>query len=59
MAMVGVLPVEDPVYVRVDPAVDVVYEDPQEGREALEGLRRARWANGWHAETKVLPLIRR
>ena len=43
MAMQGVLPPEDPVYVRVDPAVDVVYEDPAEGRDVLEAVRYARW----------------
>ncbi len=32
MAMIGVLPPEEPVYVRVDPAVDVRYDDPREGQ---------------------------
>lgn len=55
MALMGVLPSEDPVYVRVDPAVDVVYEDPQEGREVLEGLRQARWPCPWYAEYQGPP----
>lgn len=55
MAIVGVLPPEDPVYVRVDPAVDVEYEDPQDGREVLEGLRYARWPYGWYAEYQGAP----
>jgi hypothetical protein len=55
MAMAGVLPPEDPMYVRVDPAVDVVYDDPQEGREVLAGLRAARWPRGWYAEFQGPP----
>lgn len=55
MAMHGVLPPEDPVYVRVDPAVDVVYEDPAEGRAVLEGLRYARWPYGWYAQFEGPP----
>src|SRR5579862_2486044 len=55
MGLIGVLPPEDPVYVRVDPAVDVAYEDPQEGREVLEGLRYARWPYGWYAEYQGPP----
>lgn len=42
MALVGVLPVEDPSYVRVDPAVDVLCADAREGQRVLEGLRYAR-----------------
>jgi hypothetical protein len=55
MATIGVLPVEEPRYVRVDPAVDVVYDDPQEGQRVLEGLRYARWPRGWHAEFQGPP----
>jgi hypothetical protein len=55
MALVGVLPVEDPSYVRVDPAVDVVYDDPLEGRQVLEGLRYARWPYGWYAQFEGPP----
>lgn len=55
MGMMGVLPPEEPVYVRVDPAVDVTYGDPQEGQQALEALRYARWPRGWHAEYQGPP----
>jgi hypothetical protein len=55
MAMVGVLPVEEPGCVRVDPAVDVVYGDPLEGQRVLEGLRYARWGRGWHAQFEGPP----
>lgn len=55
MAMVGVLPPEDPVYVRVDPAVDVRYTDSREGQRVLEGLRYARWPGQWHAEWQGPP----
>jgi len=55
MAMVGVLPPEEPGYVRVDPAVDVVYDDPREGRDVLEALRYARWPRGWYAEYQGAP----
>jgi hypothetical protein len=55
MAVVGVLPPEDPAYVRVDPAVDVIYADPQDGRRVLDGLRFARWPRGWHAEFQGPP----
>ena len=55
MAMLGVLPVEDPFYVRVDPAVDVAYDDPLEGQRVLEGLRYARWPYGWHAQYEGPP----
>ena len=43
MAVRGDPPPEDPVYVRVDPAVDVLYDDPGDGRDVLEALRYARW----------------
>ncbi len=49
MAMVGVLPVTEPRYVRVDPAVDVVFDDPNDGWKVLEVLRNARWPRGWYA----------
>ena len=55
MAVMGALPAEGPVYVRVDPAVDVVYSDPHEGQRVLEGLRYARWPRGWHAEFQGPP----
>jgi hypothetical protein len=55
MAVKGVLPPEDPVYVRVDPAVDVVYENPRDGWEVFEGLRYARWPYGWYAQFEGPP----
>ena len=55
MGFMGVLPVEDPVYVRVDPAVDVTYEDPLVGQRVLEAIRYARWPRGWHAEYQGPP----
>jgi hypothetical protein len=55
MALIGVLPPEDPVYVRVDPAVDVVYENPRDGQEVLEALRHSRWPMRWYAEWQGPP----
>lgn len=55
MAMGGVLPPEDPVCMRVDPAVDVVYDDPTEGMQVLEALRYARWPYGWYAQFEGPP----
>jgi hypothetical protein len=55
MGMMGVLPVTDPRLVRCDPAVDVQYEDPQEGMRSLEVLRYARWPNGWYAQYEGPP----
>jgi hypothetical protein len=55
MAMVGVLPPEDPVCVRVDTAVDVRYEDPVVGKDSLEALRYARWPGRWYAEWQGAP----
>jgi hypothetical protein len=55
MAFIGVLPAEEPVYVRVDPAVDVAYDDPREAFSILEGLRFARWPYGWYAEWQGPP----
>lgn len=55
MAMLDVLPPEDPVYVRVDPAVDVRYADSSEGYRVLEGLRYARWPHRWYAEWQGPP----
>src|SRR5262249_35532518 len=49
MAIVEGLPVTEPRYVRVDPAVDVVFDDPDDGWKVLEVLRHARWPRGWHA----------
>ena len=50
MAMLGVLPPEDPVCVRLDAAVDVTYGDPREAQQVLEALRFARWPGQWYAE---------
>jgi hypothetical protein len=55
MAFAGVLPVEEPGCVRVDPAVDVSYGDPLEGQRVLEGLRYARWPRGWYAQFEGPP----
>lgn len=55
MAMVGVLPVEDPVCVRVDCAVDVEYGDTRIAHDVLEGLRYARWPGQWYAEWQGPP----
>jgi hypothetical protein len=55
MAGRRVLPIEDPVYVRVDPAIDVEYEDGEDGRRVLEALRYARWPRGWYAEWQGPP----
>jgi hypothetical protein len=55
MAMVGVLPPEDPVCVRVDAAVDVRYSDTGEGQQVLEALRFARWPGQWYAEWQGPP----
>jgi hypothetical protein len=55
MAMIGVLPPEDPVCVRLDAAVDVVYPDPREGQQVLEALRYARWPGQWYAEFQGPP----
>jgi hypothetical protein len=55
MAVIGVLPPEEPGYVRVDPAVDVAYSDPLDGQRVLEGLRYARWPRQWYAEYQGPP----
>ena len=55
MAMIGVLPPGDPIYVRVDPAVDVRYPDPLDGQRVLEALRYARWPHPWYAEWQGPP----
>jgi hypothetical protein len=55
MAIMGVLPPGDPVYVRVDPAVDVVYPEASEGQRVLEGVRYARWPRQWYAEWQGPP----
>lgn len=55
MAMVGVLPPEDPVCVRLDAAVDVTYGDPREAQRVLEALRFARWPGQWYAEFQGPP----
>jgi hypothetical protein len=55
MAMVGVLPPEDPACVRVDAAVDVRYGDTREGQRVLEALRFARWPGQWYAEWQGPP----
>jgi hypothetical protein len=55
MAMAGVLPVEDPVCVRIDTAVDVEYANPHDGYDTLEALRYARWPGQWYAEWQGPP----
>lgn len=55
MAMIGVLPPEDPRCVRVDSAVDVRYSDPLQGHCTLEALRFARWPGQWYAEWQGPP----
>ena len=40
---------------RLDVAVDVVYEDPRDGALALGALRFARWPRGWYAEWQGPP----
>jgi hypothetical protein len=55
MAVMGVLPASEPRIVRCDPAVDVEYDDPQEGARALEVLRYARWPRGWYAQFEGPP----
>jgi hypothetical protein len=55
LAFMGILPVEEPRYVRVDPAVDVRYDDTDEAHRVMEGLRYARWPYGWHAEWQGPP----
>jgi len=54
-AWIGILPPEDPSYVRVDPAVDVAYVDPLEAQRVMEGLRHARWPYRWYAEWQGPP----
>jgi len=49
MAVIGVLPVTEPRYVRVDPAVDVEFDEPNDGWKVLEALRFARWPRDWYA----------
>jgi hypothetical protein len=55
MGMVGVLPVTEPRLVRCDPAVDVEYENPDDGMRALEALRYARLPRGWYAQYEGPP----
>jgi len=55
MAMIGVLPPEEPVCVRIDTAVDVVYGDTGEAQLVLEALRFARWPGLWYAEWQGPP----
>jgi hypothetical protein len=55
MAVYGVLPVEEPRVVRVDPAVDVVYPDERDGQKALEAVKAARWPKGWYTEYAGAP----
>lgn len=55
MAWIGILPPEEPSYVRVDPAVDVAYVDPLEAQRVMEGLRHARWPYRWYAEWQGPP----
>jgi hypothetical protein len=55
MALFGVLPSEEPRVVRVDVAVDVEYDNPQDGAAVLEALRFARWPGRWYAEWQGAP----
>lgn len=55
MAMVGVLPPEEPRCVRLDVGVDVRYDDPREAQRVLEALRYARWPGQWYAEFQGPP----
>jgi hypothetical protein len=55
MALLGVLPPEDPRCVRIDTAVDVAYGDPLDGQRVLEALRYARWPGKWYAEWQGPP----
>lgn len=55
MAMVGVLPPEEPRCVRIDAAVDVRYDDPREAQQVLEALRYARWPGQLYAEFQGPP----
>jgi hypothetical protein len=55
MAWSGILPPDEPSYVRADPAVDVAYPDPLAGQRAMEGLRHARWHFRWYAEWQGPP----
>lgn len=55
MALYGVLPPGEPRVTRVDVAVDVEFDDPAEGMSVLEGLRFARWPNGWYTEHQGAP----
>jgi hypothetical protein len=55
MAMIGVLPPEEPVCVRIDTAVDVGYRDTGEAQLVLEALRFARWPGQWYAEWQGPP----
>ncbi len=55
MAVMGVLPSEEPRVVRVDVAVDVEYDHPRDGALVLEALRYARWPKGWYAEWQGPP----
>jgi hypothetical protein len=55
MAWSGILPPDEPSYVRADPAVDVAYPDPLAGQRAMEGLRHARWPFRWYAEWQGPP----
>lgn len=50
MALYGVLPPEDPRVVRIDPAVDMSYPNPEDGHRVLEAVKAARWPNGWYTE---------
>ena len=50
MAMIGVLPPDDPVCVRIDTAVDVSYGNAAAAQPVLEALRFARWPGQWYAQ---------
>lgn len=55
MGGMGVLPPEEPRCVRLDVAVDVVYDDPRDGHAVLDAVRFARWPGKWYAEWQGEP----
>lgn len=55
MAMYDVLPVTEPRVTRCDPAVDLAFDDPTDGKLLLDALRGARWPRGWYAEWAGAP----
>jgi hypothetical protein len=55
MAMMGVLPATEPRVTRVDVAVDLEFGNPSDGFGVLEGLKHARYPNGWYSEYQGEP----